>query len=45
MEKYATRPEVGKDSYENGFVVDVDMIYLMASGRLPACRAATFFIE
>jgi hypothetical protein len=44
IEKYATRPDVGKSSYEKGFV-DVDMFYLMTSGGPPAYRTAAFFIE
>jgi hypothetical protein len=45
MEKYATRPDAGKDSYEKGFVDVLDMFYLIVSGALPACGAAAFFMK
>jgi hypothetical protein len=43
MEKYATSPELGKVSYENGFV-DVGCMVFYFSTALPACKAATWGI-
>jgi hypothetical protein len=38
MEKYATLPETGKDSYENG-LGDVDCIVYEFSSALPSWKA------